>query len=183
MGCYTCFIVPEVYLVTLVYLVIIVYLVILVYLAYLVIMLMFTFSLFMPCYLYLFLCWKSLGLTQSLWLTQFVSPLFLSFPPPPRFAGWEYSLVRILPSSKALSCMAWISLGYGLLCFIGEYCSLFLCFFVFEQDRYFNYEIGYWKLMGFSCKHLYLINDLKYFHFIFRCFIYVCLVIFLFQYP
>ena len=51
--------------------------------AYLVIMLMFTFSLFMPCYLYLFLCWKSLGLTQSLWLTRFVSPLFLPFPPPP----------------------------------------------------------------------------------------------------
>ena len=52
--------------------------------AYLVIMLMFTFSLFMPCYLYLFLCWKSLGLTQSLWLTRFVSPLFLPFPPPPQ---------------------------------------------------------------------------------------------------
>ena len=147
---------PEVYLVTLVYLVIIVYLVILVYLAYLVIMLMFTFSLFMPCYLYLFLCWKSLGLTQSLWLTRFVLPLFIPFPP--RFVGWEYSLVRILPSSKALSCKAWISLGYGLLCFIGEYCSLFLCFFVFEQDRYFDYVIGYWKLMGFYCKQLYLIR-------------------------
>ena len=161
MECYTWFIVP---------------------IAYLVIMLMFTFSLFMPCYLYLFLCWKSLGLTQSLWLTRFVLPLFLPFPPP-RFAGWEYSLVQILPSFKGLSCTAWISLGYGLLCFIGEYYNLFLCFFVFEQDRYFGYVIGYWKLMGFYYKQLYLINDLKYSHFTFRCFIYVCLVIFLFQYP
>ena len=59
--------------------------------AYLVIMLMFTFSLFMPCYLYLFLCWKSLGLTQSLWLTRFVSPLFLPFPPQVRRVGIQLS--------------------------------------------------------------------------------------------
>ena len=71
--------------------------------AYLVIMLMIIFSLFMPCYLYLFLCWKPLGLTHSLWLARFVSPLFLPFPPPQRFTGWEHSLVRILPSSKAIS--------------------------------------------------------------------------------
>ena len=123
--------------------------------------------------------------TYSVFMTDpFCFASFSSIPPPrPRFAGWEYSLIRILPSSKALSCMAWISLGYGLLCFIGEYCSLFLCFFVFEKDRYFNYEIGYWKLMGFYCKLLYLINDLKYSYFSFRCFIYVYLVIFLFHYP
>ena len=59
--------------------------------AYLVTMLMFTFSLFMPCYLYLFLCWKSLGLTQSLWLTRFVLPLFLPFPPKVRRVGIQLS--------------------------------------------------------------------------------------------
>ena len=113
--------------------------------------------------------------TYSVFMTDpvcFASFSFVS--PPSRFAGWEYSLVRILPSSKPLSCTSWISLGYGLLCFIGECYSLFLCFFVFEQDRYFSYVIGYWKLMGFYRKQLYLIIDLKYFHFTFRCF-YICL--------
>ena len=101
--------------------------------ASLVIMLMFTFSLFMPCYLYLFLCWKSLGLTQSLWLARFFRLFFFRFPP--RFAGWEYSLVRILPSSKALSCTAWISLGYGLLCFIVEwFITMVLCFFTIARQ-------------------------------------------------
>ena len=129
LKCYTWFIVPV---------------------AYLVIMLMFTFSLFMPCYLYLFLCWKSLGLTQSLWLTQFVSPLFLPFPPS-RFTGWEYNLVQILPSSKALSCTAWISLGYGLICYfiwgmIYDYGFMLL--------YYCKTDFDVMDLVAFWCKRL-----------------------------
>ena len=54
------------------------------------------------------------GLTQSFWLTRFVSPLFFRFPPP-RFSGREYrSLAWILAAFLDSSCMLWTWARYGL---------------------------------------------------------------------
>ena len=97
--------------------------------AYLVIMLMFIFSLFMPCYLYLFLCWKSLGLTQSLWLTRFVSPLFLPFSPQVRSMGIQLSsdLTKLQGSFMYDLDFSWLWLAllyWGMLQFI----FMLLCF-------------------------------------------------------
>ena len=98
--------------------------------AYFVTMLKFTFSLLMPYYLYLFLCWKSLGLTQSLWLTQFVSPLFLSFlPPQVRRVGIQLSSDLTKLQGSFMYCLdfswLWLALLYwGILQFI----FMLLCF-------------------------------------------------------
>ena len=97
--------------------------------AYLVIMLMFTFTLFMPCYLYLFLCRKSLGLTQSLWLTRFVSPLFLPFFPQVCRVGIQLSSDLTKLQGSFMYCLdfswLWLALLYwGILQFI----FMLLCF-------------------------------------------------------
>ena len=91
--------------------------------------------------------------TYSVFMTDPVCFASFSFvpPPPPRFAGWEYSLVRILPSSKALSWTAWISLGYGLLyCFtwgmIYDYSFMLL--------YYCKTDFDVMDLMAFWCKRL-----------------------------
>ena len=53
------------------------------------------------------------GLTQSFWLTCFLSPLFFRFPPP-RFSGREYrSLAWILAAFLDSSCMLWTWARYG----------------------------------------------------------------------